>query len=79
MIKDCTFSEQRNKVSQNQAWYLGLWPSRVGVPFLVCTNAPCGLQLGPYLHLGGMKQQAQFFDWVVYFSGIELQELLVYF
>ena len=25
------------------------------------------------------KQANPFFDWVVYFSGIELQELLVYF
>ena len=39
----------------------------------------CGCQ--PYTFFGEMSVQffGPFFDWVIYFSGIELQELLVYF
>ena len=33
--------------------------ARVGVPFLICTKAPRGLQVGMYPHLGGIKQPAQ--------------------
>ena len=35
----------------------------------------------PYVFFGEMSIQffGPFFDWVVYFSGIELQKLLVYF
>ena len=35
----------------------------------------------PYVFFGEMSIQffGPFFDWVIYFSGIELQKLLVYF
>ena len=42
---------------------------------LMCLLAICRSSLGKSL----FSSLAHFFDWVVYFSGIELQELLVYF
>ena len=45
----------------------------------MCLLAICMSSLEKYLFSSLAKELNPFFDWMVYFSGIELQGLLVYF